>query len=956
MANTHRCFNMITIAILWLLISSASHCAPLLPAPNFSTKDTTPIPNASLLVDETFQRGIFVQHSQQSHGLHGLDDTLGSGACVLDMDNDGDLDIYFVAGSGATRFYGKKHWWSDRPKGQLYRNNGNGRFKLVTDNTGLPDNLWGMGCNSADIDNDGFEDLILSNRGENWIAYGNGQGLFTSLRLGKTSLWSTSVSLADINNDGLLDIYIGNYIQFQKNTKTFESASGFSGDNIAFSPQNFSAQANELYINTGNRTFTEQSQKYNLLNADGRTLGAQWLDSNNDSWLDLLVMNDEGSEPQLFTNQQGTAFKRAPLQQQIDSLGALHNTTTFTLQSNSVQPISIYSSGLGFAPYLLRKSKNRHINLTWNAISGPNKLENMSHWGVASGDFNGDGLDDLYLGAGLAYPDSDAHRLPQGQPDTLLLQTKTGKLLAQANPSSPALSTRAVISADIDNDGDSDLFLTHNNGPAQLKINHSNPKHWIGLDIRNQFGLRNHYKKIEAKQSEKSTWLHPISDGFLSNQDYRQHPSLLNDSNVSVTVYWIDGTHSDYTDLQPNQYHLLSQNKDPQSLPIQIIIEELATPLALAHWQIKAKKVNWSGVLLAFSNADTAHKIALLQEANVAENHALLLAFIEISLNQNISLNNLTEVLKIQELEISLPLILRQMQTDLSCKTAEMVYTWFNEEEAMLLSKDLFTRPLIRQLKHASPTQKICILFALSKSRQFRPVAAVEEVLITSKDNKVRKAALYTLGELRRTRSIAVVKPLLKDPFLAKNAEIALKKLQSQHLVATPQPISFQQEILPTTSRTTNTATCFRMKAKKALKLPDRQLATLISLCSPSALRSWLSSNKAQLMSNINKVINNPYLSGAQLEQLLQTIKSDDIKGFDLLLLGLLNSTNGQPKKSVILKAMTPYSTQNSIQTAATHILENSQLSQALRIAAGDLLIDHKPALVIKHSGSIFNE
>jgi hypothetical protein len=955
MSSTNTYLNWVSSAPTWVLMASLSHANPL-PPPIFAKVSPITTPNTSLLADETFQRGIFNQHLQQSHGLHGLDDTLGSGLCVFDMDNDGDLDVYFVSGSGATRFYGKKQWWSEQPQSQLYQNDGNGHFSLLNSDTGLPSSLWGMGCNSADLDSDGFEDLILTHRGENWIAYGNGQGAFTSVKLGTTSHWSTSSSLVDINNDGLLDIYIGNYIRFQKNTKTFENNSGFTQDDTAFSPQNFPAQANQLYLNSGKRKFTEQTQDYNLANADGRTLGAQWLDANHDEWADLLVINDKGSEPQLFINQSGESFTRAPLQQQIDSPDGLRNITTLTLQGHSSQAISAYTSGLGFAPYLLYTSKDKHSNLTWDKILGPDKLEGLSHWGIAHGDFNGDGLDDLYLGAGFLHPDSDAHRLPQGQPDTLLLQTEAGTLHKQANVFNEGLSTRAVISADIDNDGDSDLLLTHNNGPAQLKINYSNPTYWIGLDIRNQFGQRNQYKNIKLKQKNTSIKLPPISDGFLSNSDLRHHPALKYIDNVHVTIQWLDGSKSEYSDLPTNLYHRLSKGKNSQVQAMQKSSEKDATPLALLFWQIKARQVNWQGALHAFSKASSSSKSSLLDEANKTNNQPLLLAFIEIALNQNIKLDNLAQVLQMQELEMSLPLILRLISKGPDCKTAKMIQTWFDQEEAMLVSKPLFTRPLMQQLKSATSSQKQCILYALAESRQFRPVIAIENILTNNKEHGVQKAALFSLGELRRSRSINVIKPFLNDPLLEKYSRAALQKLQGQHTTSISPSISLQQESSASTVIDNNKTPCPRMDIGTLLLLSHQQQANLFNLCSLSSLQAWLNKYSTQLTNSIKMILYNPQLSSFQFSLVLQNIKTDRLKSFDLLLLGLLSSTEDPSKKMAIIKAMHPYGDLKPIQMASENIFVNRKYPKALRIAAGDLLIDHKPALVMKHSGSIFNE
>jgi len=909
------------------------------------------------LVTETFQRGVFFQHLQQSHGLHGLDDTLGSGACVFDMDNDNDLDLYFVSGSGATRFFGKQHWWSEQPQGQLYRNDGDGFFNLVTHETGLPKDQWGMGCNSADIDKDGFDDLIITSRGKNWIAFGDGQGFFTSMQLGKTENWSTAVSLHDINNDGLLDIYIGNYIKFQKNSKTLEVNTGFNINDGAFLPENFPAQKNELYINKGTRLFIDETKKFNLANSDGRTLGIQWLNENNDEWQDLLIINDNGSEPQLLISQKGETFTRAPLRLQIDSLNGLRSTTTLTLNDDTSQPINIYSSNLGNPLYLLSKKTNGYENLTWDILSGADKLESLSQWGLASSDFNGDGLNDLYVGSGLTKPDNDAHRLSQGQPDSLLLQMKNGKFHKKNKNLDIGLSTRSVISADIDNDGDIDLILTHNNGPAQVKINYSNPEHWVGLDIRDKFGLKNNFREIKIQQGKKSIWLYPISDSFLGNQDYRKLTTLNDNKDLNVTIYWNNGSTSKFHELQTGVFHTLKQHGNSSSISKKTHKAITPIPFDLAIWQIKSGKIDWKRIVKSFSGLDIKKQNILLNEAHKQDNHSLILAFIETALNQNTYLNSSIEILRDQELEISLPLVFNYINDNLTCKTANIFENWFKEEESMLLSKNLFTRPLVMALKYAKPSLQICILHALSESRQLRPVYEIEHLLNNSKHIKVKRAALYSLGKLRRSQSIAIIKSYLDDPLLKNEAKQALNNFSSKNSMQ--YKLTTEQKIIPDhhSEKTMDPGMiCPRVSIDKALDMNDREIATIFNLCSSVSLKKWLLKNESKVIQNISKLIKNSYLSAPQLNLLLNKVNGKKINGIETLLAGLLKRVNDSSKKKEILQAMYFYRYHNIVQSSSMDILINKNNSKSLRIAAGNILIERKPDLVMMHSGSIFNE
>lgn len=926
-----------------------------LPKPLFFLPDTLTTPRPSLLSTETFQRGIFFQHLQQSHGLHGLDDTLGSGACVFDMDNDGDMDLYFVAGSGATRFFGKQHWWSDQPEGQLYTNNGSGYFTLVTIDTGLPKNNWGMGCNSADIDKDGFSDLIITGFGKNWIAYGDGTGSFTTEQLGLLEHWSTAISLHDINNDGLLDIYIGNYLKYQKNTKTLEINTGFSENQSAFSAENFPAQSNELYINNGSRIFRNQAKEFNLQNSDGRTLGVKWLNQNDDDWPDLLIINDTGSESQLYINQQGKNFKRATLERQIDSLNGLRSSTSLTLASDPSNPIDIYSSKLGDPLYLLSNNDKGQKNITWNTLLGEDKLERTGHWGITTADFNGDGLDDVYVGSGLPIPDSDAHRLSQGQPDSVLLQTPEGKLHKKHNDTALSLSTRSVIPVDIDNDGDRDLILTHNNGTAQLKVNNSDPQYWIGLDIKTAHSLRNHYEKIKIHQDSKTKWLFPLDDSFLGKPDHRRTTRLESNDKITVAIHWISGDISEYNDLEPNQFHILEQGQDNRAAKINKDRQALALPFDLAIWQIKLGKIDWQRMLVTFTESNIYNKQVLLEEAHNKDNHSLILAFIEIAQSKNIQLKNTVKIIMEQELEISLPLVFNLLNNSLNCNTLDMLTSWFIEEEAMLLSKQLFISPLIKRLHSEQANIQSCILYALAKSKSLRPTFEIEKLLANSKNINIKKASIYSLGELRRIRSVSVLNNFLRDPLFMNDAKVALNNFNSRHKNTTNSHKK-NKNIGLKSIKNSKSIICPRLKFEEFIALSDREMATLLSLCSKNTFTQWIMHNIEKINLNYNKLINNPFLSSDKLKTILKNTHSSKIIGADIVLVGLLDKLNTNIKKEIVLDAMLDLKNRDIVKSTALKILSDDINSVEVRIAAGNILIDSHPELIIKHIGSIFHE
>lgn len=928
-----------------------------LPEPYFAGRNDLISPPTPLLSTETYQRGVFFHHIQKSHGLSGLDDTLGSGACVFDVDSDGDMDIYFVSGSGATRYFGKQHWWSNQTEGQLYRNDGEGYFELVANDTGLPSNIWGMGCHSGDLDNDGIEDLLITSRHENWISFGRDDATFETVQLGSTKFWSTAIGLRDINNDGYLDVYIGNYLKFEKNAKTLEINSGFSGNKSSFQSKNFAAQANELYINLGSRKFTDnKALDYGVDNPDGRTLGIKWINQDDDSWVDLLVINDQGSEPQLFLNNNGKSFSRAPFSKQIDSLSGLRSSTLFTTSSGSPTAMSVYSSRMGKPIYLLDMGGNR--NLTWQLILDSDKLESTSNWGMASSDFNGDGLNDLYIGAGLLEPDDDAVLMSKGQPDLLLLQGHNGGLHRMLDRSGVNLSTRSVVSSDLDNDGDTDLILTHNNAPAQLKINNSNPKYWVGLDVRDKLNHKNTYMAVKVIQSQKTIWLHPFDDSFLGNQDYRIRTTLKGNDELEAEVFWSDGSMSRYDNLKPGSYYQLEQSNSEEQLNHSSEFSVDPLPIDLAIWQIKSDQVQWRRIINTFRDESIENRKRLLNEGSKYKKQALVLAFSELLLGEGSYSQDIVESLWGLELEISLPLVLKMVEENLDCAIANMIQYWLKEEEAMILGKRTFISPLVKKLPDLNPVVQVCVLYALAESRQYRPVAEIENLLVKSDEINVKKAAIYSLGRLRRSQSIPLIKSFLNNNDLVEEAQNALANFD-HHSRLSVKPV----KVAVSTSSDDQSksvfkafSSCPRVNVEKALSLKPPEMANLFNLCSKISLRYWMVANKAMLVDNINVLLTNKHLSSDNLALLLEVIGDLDVEGLELILLGVFDKAHAVSKRLVILSALLKYRNNEFVQNIATDVLVDSTYPRALRIAAGNILIDVNPALVMNYSESIFNE
>ena len=254
--------------------------------------------------DQTQQAGIHFKHINGASEQKYLPETMGSGGLFFDYDNDGHLDIYLVNSgtlSGPPQSY--------RPPDHtnvLYRNQGDGTFVDATANAGLQQNQgYGMGCLAADYDNDGDADLYLTNFGKNQLYRNNGDGTFADVtsRAGVgDGNWSVSASFGDFDLDGYLDLYVANYLDYQLETA---HACFLEGVHIYCGPHEYPGVRDTLYRNNGDGTFMDVTTRAGVHNT-GKGLGVLFTDYNNDGYPDIFVANDAVPDFLYRNNRDGT--------------------------------------------------------------------------------------------------------------------------------------------------------------------------------------------------------------------------------------------------------------------------------------------------------------------------------------------------------------------------------------------------------------------------------------------------------------------------------------------------------------------------------------------------------------------------------------------------------------------------------------------------------------------------
>ena len=548
-------------------------------------------PDEIWFTDRARETGIDFVHFNGMSGAFHLGEIMAPGAALFDMDNDGDLDAYFVQG----QMLGEGKSLNDAlmpPAShvplpltdRLYRNDleihPDGtrtlQFTDVTEGSGLDVRAYGMGVAAGDFDNDGRVDLYRTRLGANQLFRNNGDGTFrdVSRRAGVDDAgWGVSASFADIDRDGWLDLYVGNYVDYDPDNE--ERCLTLTGERDYCAPKSYAAAPDRLYRNRGNGTFEDVTAGAGTGREYGPALGVLAADFSGDGWLDVYVAND-GQPNQLWINRQDGTFANRALLNGVavngaggseasmgvdlgdfdgdgdDDLFMTHVTTeTNTLYANA---------GGGFF-------EDRSAMVGLGAPSMP-----YTGFGTAWADFDNDGwLDLLVVNGDVQVVESLA---AAGDPFPLhqrnqLFRNLGGRgfedLTGRAGPAF-ALSevSRGAAFGDVDNDGDVDVLVANNNGPARLLINEVGQRHpWLGLRLVGGAGPRDMPgARVGVFRGEGPVlWRRARADGsYASASDPRVVVGLGAAGRVTaVRVAWPSGRIEEWTDVPVGQWTTLTE-------------------------------------------------------------------------------------------------------------------------------------------------------------------------------------------------------------------------------------------------------------------------------------------------------------------------------------------------------------------------------------------------------------
>jgi hypothetical protein len=519
--------------------------------------------------DVTAISGIKFRHNSGRAGKKWLPETLGAGGAFLDFDGDGWLDVFLV----------NSRDWTPRPGRRslsaLYRNTGTGKFVDVTAGSGLDVELYGMGVAAGDYDNDGKPDLYVTALEGDRLFQNAGGGKFRDVTKGAgiaNANFGTSAAWLDYDKDGQLDLFVANYVQWTQKGDIWCSLDGVSKSYCT--PESYKGTASKLYRNLGGGKFEDASQKAGVADPTGKSLGIAVLDYNQDGWPDLFIANDTQPNKLYRNNKNGTFMEEGM------SAGVAYSEDGVARGAMGADAADYDRSGRphlivgNFSNQMLalyrNEGKNLFVDEAPRSAIGRASLLSLA-FGVFFFDYDLDGYFDLLAANGHIEEEIERvqPKVKFKQPPLLFRNAGQRKFENASNAVGAQFSrpivARGAAYGDYDRDGDLDVLIAENHGPAYLYRNDGgNRNNFICIRTRGVKSNRDGIGAVVRIESAGGKQWSMVRSGssYCSQSDLALTFGLGKDTSVSaIEIEWPSGQKDTIANVSANQFLLVEEGK-----------------------------------------------------------------------------------------------------------------------------------------------------------------------------------------------------------------------------------------------------------------------------------------------------------------------------------------------------------------------------------------------------------
>ena len=502
-------------------------------------------------------------------------ESMGAGACWLDYDRDGTLDLFVVQGSTFP-----EQLPAAPPGDVLYRGLGDGRFADVTAAAGLGERARGGGCAIGDVDNDGLPDLYVLNHGRNQLWLNRGDGSFrdaTDTAGVGDDQWGVSAAFADFDRDGDLDLFVANYVVFDWDDPMVNGGNNFClwhGIPVFCGPRGLKLSYPVYYRNQGDGRFADATDAAGF-RAAGPTygLGVALLDYDRDGDLDIYTANDARPN-HLWSNRGDGTFEEVGFQTSAGLSDRGKEQAGMGVDAGDYDDdgwMDIFVTNFSEDTYSLYHNDEGMFSDVSFATGVTMATFVPLGWGARFFDYDADGDLDLLAVNGHVYPQVaqvDTRPPVTFQQPPNLLQNRAGHFTDVADEAGMGkpLSGRGAAVADMDDDGDLDVVIVNlDDVPTLYRNSGIAGRHFIGLSLTGTVSSRDPVGAVVIARAAGLPDQHRQavpSGSYSSSSDPRVYIGLGAATRVSLEIRWPSGQRSQHDDLPVDRYLHIVEGED----------------------------------------------------------------------------------------------------------------------------------------------------------------------------------------------------------------------------------------------------------------------------------------------------------------------------------------------------------------------------------------------------------